>query len=487
MRRHRRRSREVDEDTAGTSQQQQQLLPLNSGGLLWLSLPLEVLELICSSLPMPDRRQTAKPELSASLSTWLARHKAAVRSLQLSCGAGSPAVVLAGLAGGAVSSLEIHDTQGVGLELAEALGPLVCLGSSLKTLQLSCCRLGGIPPQLSALSALQSLSLPGNTGLAAAGEAGFGPLAAATQLTALWLTGCALRRLPPQLTALAPSLKVLGLANNTNLGHWVAGSLHHLTRLTAVTHLEMSHCSLPCIPPQLSALRDLQHLAMRGNTLGVAEVEDYEPLRQLTHLTHLDLSDCHLALLPPQLSCLSALAALDLGANPGLGPILAAPPNLLPMAAAALAGAGSSSWQPLGSLAASLSSLDISGCEVAALSDGFSCLSALESLDLSGNVVLGLGEGSGTALQPLTALTGLSHLRLECCGLSRVPSQLNLLPALYQLSVSYNPSLGDHGQELVRQLRELAALTSLDLKGCLILNPSIVMSMTERGVRVITK
>jgi len=171
-----------------------------------------------------SRRQAARPDLSVSLAAWLARHKAAVRSVQLSCSTGSPAVVLAGLAGGAISNLEIHHTQGVGLELAEALAPIVHLGSSLTTLQLSCCRLGRMPPQLSALSALQSLSLPGNTGLAAAGEAGFSPLSAATQLTALRLTGCALRRLPSQLTALAPSLQVLGLANNTNLGHWVAGA-----------------------------------------------------------------------------------------------------------------------------------------------------------------------------------------------------------------------------------------------------------------------
>jgi len=37
------------------STQQQQVLPQICGVTLWLSLPLEVLELICSSLPTPDR------------------------------------------------------------------------------------------------------------------------------------------------------------------------------------------------------------------------------------------------------------------------------------------------------------------------------------------------------------------------------------------------------------------------------------------------
>ncbi|GAB4822941.1 hypothetical protein N2152v2_009987 [Parachlorella kessleri] len=223
-----------------------------SGGTLLITLPVEVLELICSTLDLSDRAaltsccrglwlrsdvttstlmwgtiatygwNTRTLAVRMGLSKWLARHAAAVGRLHYHGGSASPAAALAGVEGAVLTALEVHFSPAFGLELAEAGAPLAQLGSCLTELVLQACHLSCIPPQLSALSMLRRLDLESNKELGSACKAAFKPLAAATQLTQLRLKACRLRRLPRQLSALASSLKHLDLANNPGLGDGAA-------------------------------------------------------------------------------------------------------------------------------------------------------------------------------------------------------------------------------------------------------------------------
>ena len=253
-----------------------------------------------------------------------------------------------------------------------------------------------------------------------------------------------------------------------------------LSKLTALTSLDMMYCGLPHIPTQLSALPCLQHLSLCGNRMGTtAAASGFEPLRSLARLTSVDLRSCHLTLLPPQLSCLSALAHLKLRYNHDLGHLLAggaAPPGRPAVAVA-------SSWQPLVSLGASLTHLDLIYDNIVALPTDFSSLCGLKELLLSSND-LGSMEGDGAALRPLSGLTALSFLQLDSCKLSCVPMQLRQLPTLRVLHLGGNPTLGMLGQELAQQLMGLTALTHLNLCDCNVLHPSVTTPLVVRGVCV---
>ncbi|GAB4822940.1 hypothetical protein N2152v2_009986 [Parachlorella kessleri] len=379
---------------------------------------------------------------SVSLGHWLARHKAAVGRLSVQgyLDGANPAGVLAALEGGALAALELRRMDAVGANPAAALAPLAHL-TGLTELQLLDCDVWRLPPQLSALTALK--------------------------MTALRLQCCGLRRLPQQLSALAASLQTLCVADNHgNFGGWVIGSMVcPLNSLSALTSLDMAFCRLPCIPPQLTAMGSLQQLQLLGNDMTSAQAQPWEPLRRLSRLTYLDLGDCHLACLPQQLSCLTALAELHLSFNPGLGRFLGGHPT----------GAEASSWQPLLSLSASLTSLQLRGCKLAALPAGFSSLSALVSLDLSRNH--GLGEAGDSAFEPLSGLVSVRVLKLNMMELKCIPPQLKLLPALEELQVWGNKSLGKQGPALGRQLMELPALKRLDF--------GYGIDIATRGVQVL--
>ncbi|GAB4822939.1 hypothetical protein N2152v2_009985 [Parachlorella kessleri] len=492
------------------SQSRQSLLPTRFDGTLLVSLPLDVLELVCDNLPLRDRvaltsscrhlltrpdltnsthlwgavevriEQYASEDYPVSLSQWLARRKAAVGRLLLGNFHGTTelAVMLAGLEGGSLAALDVHYYSVTGANPANSLAPLAHLGT-LTELKLWFCGASCLPPQPSALTALKVLDLTGFGELGKACEAAFNPLAAVTQLTALHLKCCELRWLPRQLSALAPTLQVLGLQQNfrnLSVKEEVAGSMQPLSSRTSLTCLELTGCGLPCIPPQVSALGALQRMQLGCSGMTDAEVDDYQPLRQLSSLTFFDLVNCNLQLLQPQLSCLSALAELQLTYNSGLGPSLW---GFQPAAADA------SSWQPLLSLGVSLTNLDVSFCNIAALPDGFSSLSALVSLNLSANADLGLD--ADTSFRLLSGLVALKVLKLYKVDLRRIPPQLKLLPALEELQLWGNRSLGKQGAALGQQLIELPALESLDLGDYLNLDPSteeVLKLMVARGVHV---
>ena len=141
-------------------------------------------------------------------------------------------------------------------------------------------------------------------------------------------------------------------------------------------------------------------------------------------------------------------------------------------------GAEARSWQPLLSLGTRLTSLSLRACYVVALPAGLSSLSRLQVLDLSGNHRLFWGDHSGTALEPLVGLGALTQLYLEFCDLACIPSQRRLLPALRELSLVYNSSFGDQGEQLWPQLRALSSLTNLNVKGCLKGRGTLARSLT---------
>lgn len=78
--------------------------------------------------------------------------------------------------------------------------------------------------------------------------------------------------------------------------------LEHLTRLTL---LDLSHCSLRSLPPQLAALPSLAALNLNGNAS--MDMGIWEPLSQLSALTRLVVYECFLTTPPKQLSALHAL------------------------------------------------------------------------------------------------------------------------------------------------------------------------------------
>ncbi|GAB4822937.1 hypothetical protein N2152v2_009983 [Parachlorella kessleri] len=463
------------------------------GGELLVSLPLDVLELVCSSLTLDDtvaltsccRRLWTRPDVTdserlwgaleadfkyktayvsrshaVSLSHWLARHKAAVSRLSLLGyrDGFNPARVLTGLGGVPLASLELRQMDAIGANPARALAPLAHLGGLTK-LRLQDCDVQRLPRQLSALTALEVLDIVNYREGDGVRPAAFAVLAALTQLTAVRLERCGLRQLPQQLSALAASLRLLGLPVNYSLGNAVVGNMCPLHSLSALTNLDMSCCGLPRVPPQLSAMGLLHQLRLSDNGMAGARPNSWEPLRRLTCLTLLDLAECQLEYLPQQLSCLTALAELVLSGNRDLGPFL---DGGGPAAAQAQPeGAEESNWQPLLSLDASLTSLDMCECNIAALPAELSSLSALMKLDLSNNVELGLV--AGTAFQPLSGLVGLEMLGLNALALRCIPPQLKALPALKELQVWGNRSLGDEGPALGEQLLELSTLKRLDL------------------------
>ncbi len=93
----------------------------------------------------------------------------------------------------------------------------------------------------------------------------------------------------------------------------------------------------------------------------------------------------------------------------------------------------------------------------------------LESLVLARHY---LGAGGGNALLLLGGVRALTRVELRGCGLCEVPAALCALPALAELCLAGNDSLGDflarqqESQLGVQMLQGLRALTRMDLSGC---------------------
>ncbi len=187
---------------------------------------------------------------AAALSTWLARRCAGLRLLTLrrprtgcrmtAVQRSSLAAMLASLAGSQVVGMQLW-----GFNLWEAyeaaLQPLAQL-SNLTSLDLSACDLSCVPASLSALQALQQLTLQWNSLWDDDDdERNLVMLARLTSLVSLNLYSTDLARCPSQLSALG-RLQQLNIAGNGNVGMGMGGSREYepLSHLTALTQLNMS-------------------------------------------------------------------------------------------------------------------------------------------------------------------------------------------------------------------------------------------------------
>ncbi|KAL4853197.1 LRR receptor-like serine/threonine-protein kinase GSO1 [Chlorella vulgaris] len=143
---------------------------------------------------------------------------------------------------------------------------------ALTYLGLSYNGLVALPQQVSALTALVSLDLAGNSEL----DGGWQHLQPLTQLRDLDLFGCNLAAVPEQLTALA-ALTELDLTGHKQL----AGGWQHLLQLRA---LNLSHCGLTALHEQLSLLTALTRLDLSYNYELAGGRQHLLPLTQLRHL-----------------------------------------------------------------------------------------------------------------------------------------------------------------------------------------------------------
>ncbi|GAB4822975.1 hypothetical protein N2152v2_010021 [Parachlorella kessleri] len=336
---------------------------------------------------------------------------------------------------------------------------------------------------LAALAALQSLLADSNPSLGRHVSTAFAPLRALTRLTALQLSVYAPKRLPTLLAALSTSLASLELTGNLQ----VDISLPGLERLTALTRLVLAECELPRLPPQVSALTRLAELQLAGSGLSDEEGRPahLQLLSALPALTHLDLSSCSLRRPPAALSLLQRLRCLGLGGNFTLRHIGEAQSDMWQPLAALTALTRldlrrcrlDSMPAPVHFLGASLvelhlgrrpepvvfdfstglTSLHLSHCGLKQLPPQITALApSLRHLNLEGNVTLGR-QPAETAFAHLLHLTGLVHLDLTDCDLRRLPAQLQALQALTYLRLSLNHGLsGDSESQLPQELTVLA-------------------------------
>jgi len=291
---------------------------------------------------------------------------------------------------GALTSLQSLDLSGNHLT---ALPPEIGALSSLQSLKLSHNQLTALSPEIGALTSLQSLDLSGNQLTALPPE--IGQLA---RLQSLYLRNNRLTALPPEIGALS-SLQSLDLSGNqlTALPPEIGG-------LTSLQSLDLSHNQLTALPPEIGGLTSLQSLDLSHNQLTALPPE----IGGLTSLQSLSLSFNHLTALPPEIGRLTSLQSLDLSGDP----LTALPPEI-------------------GGLT-SLQSLSLSFNHLTALPPEIGRLTSLQSLDLSGDPL--------TALPPeIGGLTSLQSLNLLHNQLTTLPPELWRLPNLLSLNISLNP------------------------------------------------
>lgn len=310
------------------------------------------------------------------------------------------------------------------------------------------CDVQVVPLELSAMVQLADVDLSHNVCLGRGGDEVLSPLRNATGLTRLALNHCGLEG-APRLLASMGSLLDLDLSSNEGLGAaQVRGGCVPLSGLAAATRLNLSSCGLRSVPEELSPLRALRALELRGNAmLGLGGGEDFRALAHLTLLSRLDLSFCALSAVPPQLGlgCHEALAHLSMERNRHLG-----------------TSGGGTSLAPLEALAPSLSYLDLSDCALSVVPPVLGTLEGLQELSLARNRQL--GEAAAGAWAPLPALAlSLTRLSLRHTALQRLPEQLACMDRLAELALTWTRALEDAAPESLAPLRHLTALTCMDV------------------------
>lgn len=301
-----------------------------SAGSLWESVEL--------SLTLPDPHILDRTE---GFVAWLIPRARAVCKLTLTATRDEEAVAAMGLAGGSplgplvlqlvwsnlVSALTLLGPSlrhlvmewPDELQLGAWVATLVALESASFTAPRVIVRpgLGSLPclADLRFRSAAKPLSFHA-AGAGSAGRHGGGAPLLPAHLVKLKLEGCRLSELPAPLSRLT-CLEDLVLSDN-NLQ---TARLSVLSRLTTLQSLTLMGCHMHCLPPALSALRNLRVLYL--DMAIQAPTPDMPPVHRqcdallgpLEHLGILSMGACHLQAFPAELASHTALRALYLDDN----------------------------------------------------------------------------------------------------------------------------------------------------------------------------
>lgn len=183
----------------------------------------------------------------------------------------------------------------------DRLPPEIGALTALQTLRLQHNQLTTLPPEIGALTALQTLWLDNNQLTTLPPEIG-----ALTELQTLWLHNNQLTTLPPEIGALA-ALQVLWLDQNQ-----LTTLPPEIGTLTALQKLNIDNNRLTVLPPEIAALTALQRLDLYNNQIIALPPE----IAALTALRRLLLINNHLTALPAEIAALTALQEIYLHNNP---------------------------------------------------------------------------------------------------------------------------------------------------------------------------
>ncbi|MCV6636400.1 COR domain-containing protein [Candidatus Albibeggiatoa sp. nov. NOAA] len=261
--------------------------------------------------------------------------------------------------------------------------------------------------------------------------------------------------------------------------HWIAKA-----KQKRLPYLDLGHCGLTELPPELFELDWLEELVLSNNelsnvsslatltnliylSLNFNQLSDVSPLAALTSLTSLNLYNNQLSDVSP-LAALAGLNSLSVGSNQlsDVSPLAA----LTDLTYLDLGYNQLSDVSPLAVLTG-LTSLNLERNQLSDVSP-LATLTALTSLNLERNQL--------SDVSPLAALTGLTSLGLRYNQLSDV-SPLAALTGLTSLGLRYN-QLSD-----VSPLAALTALTSLDLDNNEFLTSlKSIIPLFEKGTTIYT-
>jgi Leucine-rich repeat (LRR) protein len=195
-------------------------------------------------------------------------------------------------------------------------------------------------------------------------------------------------------------------------------------QLNGVQALNLKRLGLKAIPPELSALTQLQNLVLSENQ--ISSIPD--SLSNLSQLQVLLLERNQISCIPDSLSKLSQLETLDLGNNP----ISCIPDSL--------------------SKLSQLQWLDLPNNKISSIPDSLSNLSQLRRLSLSNNKISSIPDS-------LSKLFQLQNLNLANNQISSIPDSFSNLSQLKQLSLSNNKI-----SSIPDSLSSLPQLQKLDLE-----------------------
>ena len=221
----------------------------------------------------------------------------------------------------------------------------------------------------------------------------------ASELTDLDLRHCDLTKLPPEIGQFA-KLKSLNLEGNklTNLPSEIG-------KLTNLKNIYLHENQLTCLPPDIEQLSGLEVLNLHDNQLKSLPPE----IGKLSNLQAIDLSNNQLTCLPAEIGGLSNLSQLSLHCNQ----LTSLPPEI-------------------GKLS-KLKELHLPGNRLKTLPSEIGQLIELRDLKSRENQLNCLPHEIGY-------LSGLLRLYLEKNQLNSIPSEIYHLPKLYQLDLERKPA-----------------------------------------------